>query len=290
MGVGAGCYSFDLRWPGAHVLEPHFAAPWRQSDDVRPPLAHAWTMTHVPMVGKLNARTPYVAIFGGSHARQWGHALAPIARKHGWALRLFYMGACDIYDGDSLALPLPKACIKFLERSTAALLQSPPDVVFVTATRLYMQPRGVERAFDETADLYVRTRGALIAAGIPLVAVRGNPQSFSNQGTADCLLNHGGAYATARACVITGKNFRAAEAAKAAKQAPIFIDMTPFLCPGDAPLQTRACPGVIGNVVVYSDRSHMSPEYLRSLAGPLEAALVAAEVPLPWAHGEERAR
>jgi hypothetical protein len=52
-----------------------------------------------------------------------------------------------------------------------------------------------------------------------------------------------------------------------------FVDMTEYFCDGSR------CPGVIGNVIVYSDDSHITATYSRTLAPMLARKLTRAWPP-----------
>jgi SGNH domain-containing protein len=59
--------------------------------------------------------------------------------------------------------------------------------------------------------------------------------------------------------------------AQAARQeGALVIDPIPWFC------NATTCPAVVGNVIVYSDTSHMTATYSQLLRSRLEAALIPA--------------
>jgi hypothetical protein len=49
-----------------------------------------------------------------------------------------------------------------------------------------------------------------------------------------------------------------------------YIDLSRYFC------EDEACPPVAGNVLIYSDKHHISATYARTLTAPLEQALFSA--------------
>jgi hypothetical protein len=67
---------------------------------------------------------------------------------------------------------------------------------------------------------------------------------------------------------LDGKD-RTDEAAALAPRTEV-LDLSSRFC------DRETCPGVIGNVLVYRDLNHVSGTYMKTLAAPLEAALLQA--------------
>jgi hypothetical protein len=212
---------------------------------------------------------------GGSHTAQFQPALAALAARHGWLLLTFFADGCDI---TAHAHSRTRACDDFLDAVYADLRRDPPHVLFVLATHRTADQR--EFAFRERHALYARTRGALAARGTRVVAFRDTPRA--NFHPPGCVRDKGPH--AAECGPRPGAYFRDAEAAVARRNNATFIDLLDVICPQTAPprpIAKRACPAVVGNVLVYRDSHHISKTYMLTLTDVIEERLRAVTPPLP---------
>lgn len=209
-------------------------------------------------------RTMYLA--GSSHAEHFLPALDIIGRERG--IRIIPM----LKMGCGFGLPLPRAdgqpypeCEVWNDNALAHILENPPtDGVFLIATR----PENLDgRGPDHVPGEYVDLVGTLTGAGIHTWGMRDTPWLRTEDGNVD-----------SRLCVADGR-YRAGDPdrdcgiAREGSLLPVnpaigpyeglditLLDVTEGICDGER------CPGVVGNVLVYRDSSHLTNVYAAKLA------------------------
>lgn len=214
-----------------------------------------------------------IAIVGGSHSAQWVPAFQAVADEYGWRIVSITKSACrfEIYQNPPTTIER-RSCAEWNARVLDLLQTLRPDVVFTTSTT----GQGGE---DRTPSSYIRSWQALEAMGIPVLAVRDNPWHRSDP--SECVVVHG---PDARQCGLDRAAHGLTEPAEIEtrddRPANVrLLDMTDYIC------EPRFCPAVIGNVLVYRDRHHLTATYARTI-GPYLAAGVVAQMgwdasPLP---------
>lgn len=141
------------------------------------------------------------------------------------------------------------------------------DAILVTHAQPVIPGRG------ETADQAI-LRGLVGAwrnlPDVPIVAIRDNP--WTRPDVLDCVSQH--LTTAARACAVTrSKGLEMfdgqAEAAQQVSRATV-VDVTSLYC------TPTACPPVIGHVLVYKDRTHLTATFAATLSPYIERQVVAA--------------
>jgi len=208
------------------------------------------------------AGTVDVALVGDSHAGQWIGVLDEIARARHWRLTTYVRNSCPF-------TPVPRtleraqhtSCTKTNAETLRALERSRPDAVLIASwsgSSFVADPR------PGFADEFASLR----AAGSVPIVLRDTPwgTDAGDVYVRDCVAAHETrphACDLDRAAAVHTDG--AADAARAAGVA--VIDPVDWIC------GPSVCPAVVGNVLVWRDRNHISNTYMRTLRPQLERAL-----------------
>jgi peptidoglycan/LPS O-acetylase OafA/YrhL len=207
-----------------------------------------------------------IVLAGDSHAASWVPAFARIAAINGWRVETHTKSACPLL---SAAIVLRKgrsregrydACYEWGSWLRRHLTETRPDIVVLSmahGVRLYDSDSSL-------ADVVSRTWSELEASGVKVLAIADTPKHDIDP--TDCLAADK-TCSTERSVAIRPDAQREAHAAM--PRIPL-IDMTDALC------TATECPAVIGNVVVWRDRHHLTATYSRMLAPLLLARIVDA--------------
>jgi len=209
-----------------------------------------------------------IVLVGDSHAANWIPALAAVAQKRGWSLTTHTKSACPL-----LLRPIADhgrrydTCLEWGQRVLEDLRSSPPDVVVLAQSagaRLWSTDgrRSSRRAMS---DAIVDVWRELETTGTRVVALLDTPR-FPFE-PLDCVARRPDCAAPA------DEIFRADPIRRAHERMPsvAVVDMRDTLC------RDGTCPIVIGNLVAWRDRHHLTATYARrlgpALASRIEAAL-----------------
>lgn len=206
-----------------------------------------------------------VALVGDSHAAHWVNALQVVAKERGWKLVTYTKSSCPLIGGsiEKDGKPYPECSTWNAEVQKALTGPDRPDIVFVSNRE---PPQSGSAAIKSTADSLSAAWRPLIASGATLIAIRDTP--VSNFNVPDCIASHSdrlSACATPRAEALIDQG-RAQEAA-ARQTGATLIDLNDWICP------QATCAPVIGGVIVYRDKTHMTATYSTSLAYALNSAI-----------------
>ncbi len=270
----------ELEWVGKPMTplpsEAYSDLPGHYEDDCMPPENSA--EVRVCTYGDRDAdRT--IAMIGDSKIMQWQPAMKRIAKQRHYKLILISKNACPFADSPAIiggreAYP---ACDEWREPAFAALRKHKPEVVFTSqrATGAFpVNASSRQRLTDGLARMYARLR----AAGFTTVIIGDN--QWTGHPVPQCLQTYASTplkctFARKRAAEISG--FRPQVAATArlggtrvnadGEVTPgrdkdlVLVDMTDAVCPP----QFVRCPPVIGNVLIYRQKSHLTATYVNSL-------------------------
>lgn len=204
--------------------------------------------------------TKTIMILGDSHARQWMGALIPIAEKYNWQLVAVIKGGCTFGEAEPDA-KLSADCADYNVAATAYALDQQPDAVFTVSTisSANSPNETVRKTFTDAVTTFTE-------AGIDVVGIRDNARFQLDMGS--CVAKNG-----VDACSFSEDNAFAHEdpAAYLDKIEGVhLLDLTDRFC-----YQGR-CPAVIGNVLVYMDKNHVTAKYSRSMSADMDQRLFAA--------------
>lgn len=209
---------------------------------------------------------PVVVITGGSHAGQWVPAFRELGRQHHWRIVVVDKSGCQLTTNRgqySLPRDWPtnSTCVGWNSGVVGTLVGLDPDLVVTIATTSLGSPESTSRGF---IDQWTKLR----SHSIPLVTLRDSPRLPER--SSECLSRED----DPSSCDFPRTG---GVSSGLAKDSPFlsltttpdvgYIDLSEYYCPDDT------CKAVIGNVVVYRDKSHLSAAYVRTLAAPLSHQL-----------------
>ncbi|BBX96151.1 acyltransferase family protein [Mycobacterium lacus] len=212
-----------------------------------------------------------IALAGGSHAEHWLTALDLLGRIHHFRVVTYLKMGCPLSTeevplimGNNAAYP---QCREWVHATMDKLVADHPDYVFTTSTRPWNIKPG-----DVMPATYIGIWQTLSDNNIPILAMRDTPwlvkdgQPFD---PADCLAKGGNAQSCAikRSQVLADRNPTLDFVAQFPLLKP--LDMSDAICRADV------CRPVEGNVLIYHGAHHLSPTYVRTLAGELGRQIAA---------------
>ncbi|TWX40254.1 acyltransferase [Frigoribacterium sp. ACAM 257] len=227
--------------------------------------------------GSDDADAEQVVLVGDSHAGQWEPALARLADREGWALTTMVRSSCPLSSVSTAgADENGNACPKWNDAVMQILEQTRPDVVVVSAVTGATWRASAGETNDAAASRgFAGDWSRLESLGTDVVAIRDNPNPIE-AGIPDmetCVAN---ATATSE-CDLPRDDalLTDPQVAAAAASGADLIDLTPYFC------DDETCPSVIGGVMVYQDRQHVTATFVETLtpfvAGQLLPVTEAAE-------------
>ena len=199
--------------------------------------------------GETEAYERTLAVVGGSHSAQWLPALEAIAERRRWRILYSTWSSCRLSTDQR-----DERCRSVMNSAMEKLAEVRPDLVFTTAS-----VGGDHRPLRG----YVGAWKKLEEKGIRVAALRDNPWMRSD--VAECIGKHPDAPQMCGAPRedMLARNF---DFSKTPGNVNL-IDLSNFLCNADF------CPVIIGNILVYRDRHHLTVPYVMSLTDVLEAHL-----------------
>lgn len=260
-----GAAAFDARWFASDGRVPIRPGPLWMKKDVSPLYAKKChqeidkSSVLTCSFGDPNA-THVLALVGGSHSAHYFSALEPIVTRRGWRLVTMTKSACLFSASRNAKAKSARSCERWNDEALAALLKLRPDAVFTTATH------GSNGANEHILPQFVARWRQLNAAGIEVIAIRDNP--WFEADIPECVQVNG---PDSAACTIERSRAFAATSPLDESFGPQvhFIDLSDHICPN------ARCPVVTGNIVMYSDRHHLTNTFVRTLIPYLTPPLAA---------------
>jgi peptidoglycan/LPS O-acetylase OafA/YrhL len=279
----------DLRHPGALALNPGLAGfvdpaplvpdPSVAFDDLGPigPGNHCMLSRDVPIVCEFGdpAAERTMVVVGDSHAWQWLAVLDEFGRRAGWQVESLVRPSCPFAE---TGVDVPNVgddgtCGTWRTAVMERLLETRPDVV-VTAG---LTPFGYEFSdyhVETPAGFvqgYVAAWDRLADAGIHVVALRDGP--YFNGDMLECVAEHRGDQQACWAPRAEALDAHEDPLVEASMRAGVpLVDLSDGIC---GPVK---CDAVVGNVVVYRDRQHLTATYTLTMLPLLSAGLREAGV------------
>ncbi|MCB1273831.1 MAG: acyltransferase, partial [Leucobacter sp.] len=211
-----------------------------------------------------------IALVGDSHARMYAGAIAEAAKKNGWRLRTYLKVSCPftptpkvLETRGSLVCTEPNAAV------LDELLADPPDLV-VTTWRFSTNFTADGDPDAAAAAGFASYWNTLEDAGIGVLVLRDVPEH--QQDVPACVAAH---YTDPEACTTPRDDsslLGSAVLEQAIALAPRtrVADFTDLLC------DQSSCKAVIGNVLAYRDKHHLTAVYARTMIPQLAEAIDAA--------------
>jgi peptidoglycan/LPS O-acetylase OafA/YrhL len=219
-----------------------------------------------------------VVLFGDSHAGHWFDAVNAISQQRHWRLVVVTKEGCTpaevTFRDDSASL-----CARWRENAEARIANLHPSLVIVSWAR-WMQPLARQMAGVPTGyggawqDGVAAIFQFLRRSSKHVIFISDTP--YLPRSAPDCVAGH---LSDVRPCTITRSEatilpgIKAAELRIAKREQIAGIDPTSWFC---AP---KICPVIVGNILIYHDKAHMTTEWSRYLAPVLGNAIRRAMSP-----------
>ena len=213
-----------------------------------------------------------IALAGGSHAEHWLPALSLLGTMHHFKVVTYLKMGCPLSTeevplimGNNATYP---QCREWVEQTMAKVIADRPDYVFTTTTRPWNIKPG-----DVMPATYIGIWQRFSDNNIPILGMRDTPWLVKNGqpfDPADCLAKKGG---TPQSCAI-----KRSDALSDRNQTLDFVTQFPLLKVldmSDAICRADVCRPVEGNVLIYHGAHHLTPTYVRTMAGELGRQIAA---------------
>ena len=257
-------------YPGARALIDGVAAPKVPPVPSPDAAKFEWPLNHrdhfsdfgdtsvrVGVYGDPNA-TRTLAVVGDSHAAHWMTALDAIGKEHGFRVTTYQKAACHFRERKPVD-PIATECQEWLEKVKDQLAVDDPDYIFTIGTRAgsgngdYL-PAGQLSLWRELRD-----------RGQKMIVMRDTPRGIDPPVLPPACIAAGHkpeVCGVARADAL--KDVNPLDAVAGEFPNITFVDLTDGMCDADY------CPAVVGNILVWHDRHHLTTAFVRSFIPYLE--------------------
>ncbi|HET7050345.1 MAG TPA: acyltransferase family protein [Solirubrobacteraceae bacterium] len=213
-----------------------------------------------------------VVLFGDSHAGHWFDALRWISKQRHWRLVVMTKEGCTAAEV-TLDYGSDNVCPEWREKAKARIASLHPALVIVSWAR-WMQPWASEKAGVPTGyggpwqDGVAAIFQFLRRSAKQVIFISDTP--YPQHSAPDCVAGH---LSDVRSCARQRSDSTVLPAIKAAelriaKQEHVSsIDPISWFC------TPKVCPVIVGNILVYHDKSHMTPQWSRFIAPVLGDAI-----------------
>lgn len=212
---------------------------------------------------------------GDSHMVQWLPALQLLAQEQGWDLIALTKTGCAFaaLDESAMGSEAMRSCAEWNRKALRRIVEAKPDLVIIAQSSgaLTEIARDQRRGSGEIVRRMATAWREVGGTGARMIALHETPRLGWD--AADCLSRpsasiEGCSQWRARAVPVMS----AISLAVAEVPGIRLIDMTDALCTSDR------CAPVVGNVLVWRDKHHLTATYARTIAPMLSAKLAAAGV------------
>lgn len=212
-----------------------------------------------------------VALFGDSHAAQWFNALDTIAKQRGWRLLALTKLGCtpieQITYNSTVGATYPQ-CKPWRANVKKRLAQERVAVVFISYSNR-LQQVGVQQPFPDQVwlDGFAELIPELRATGAEPVLITDTP--YPGRDVPICLSEN---VSSVRNCAFSReRGIRQSRLdtniAAAVDNGAQVLDVTNWLC------TDKACPVIVGNLLVYRDSNHITTKYAEWLTPLIDEAV-----------------
>jgi len=211
--------------------------------------------------GNTDETAKTIALVGGSHSAHWFAALEVLAEEHGWRIVNITKSACPL----EINAKYKPACIEWNDRIVEHLARLKPDAIFTTSTRhrrVGPDHDPAKGGREYVPEGYLAQWARLAEKGLTIIAVRDNP--WMGVRIPECIeaanLDITRCMADRR---VTMDDVDPAMRLESKPANVAFIDLTDRFC------DRTYCYPASGNVLIYSDKHHITATFSRSLASTL---------------------
>jgi peptidoglycan/LPS O-acetylase OafA/YrhL len=208
-----------------------------------------------------------IVLMGDSHAANWVPALISQTDEMGWRLETHTKSACPVIRETVAKSGKPYLyCKKWGENLLQYLQTSPPRLVIFAQSRFHkLAETNGQESREKVAAAVAHVWRELLSQGIRVIAIRDTPKLPFKPG--DCIARDPGCFSDQSK--VLGDDDPILIAHGLVPEVPV-IDMTDAVC------QNGKCPIVVGNVVVWRDRDHLTASYSRTVDTVLASRIGAA--------------
>jgi hypothetical protein len=209
-------------------------------------------------------------LLGDSHAGMWSTSLDLAGRRAGWQLLMYAQSGCPAPRITFFKNDAPNTgCDDFREKAIQAIVVAKPDAVLVTSATFLQRTGGGSDDYASAEEWQAGLTGVLTdlkASGARLIVLGDMP--VLEQPAAECLAAH---QQDVQGCgtprdVALADVYHAAEKAAANATGATYIDPTDWFC-------AETCPPIVGSMLVYRNRFHVTATYATFLAGAVRMAI-----------------
>ncbi|MFT3716195.1 MAG: acyltransferase family protein [Gordonia sp. (in: high G+C Gram-positive bacteria)] len=212
----------------------------------------------VGVFGDVNAART-IAVAGGSHSEHWMTALDMIGKQRGFKVTTYMKAGCAMSSEAQVKYQgrLVTECQDWVQRVMDRIAADRPDYVFTTATR----PKDTDGDGDVVPKGYLDVFDRWRSEGQKVIAVRDTPWAT------DAPLDPPDCVASGRKPTVCGveRDHALSPVDPTDALVPEYPNMT-FLDYSDGMCTADYCPAVVGNILVWHDRHHLTTAFVRSLA------------------------
>lgn len=202
--------------------------------------------------------TARIALAAGSHSGHWEATVRSLGKEYGWEVLGVTKSGCVLRDGQD---PETSMCQAWNDNFIDWVAENDIDMVITPGTRVVSSDSnesvtsGAPHRWEQLSDL-----------GVDLLLVRGTPRP--GDGGGPCLAEG----TAAQDCGVVAGDITDPNPLEQMNlpDGAQTIDMNDYVCPNRAEGADTQCSTVIGNVIVWYDGSHLSPEYAHTLAPAFE--------------------
>jgi peptidoglycan/LPS O-acetylase OafA/YrhL len=217
-----------------------------------------------------------VVLFGDSHAAAWFPALAEIAQQQHWRLVDISKAGCPPPEVNiDFSGALYTQCTQWRRNAMAQIAAMHPALVFLTWARYIEEPEarplaGVPGGYGSTWLNGVAAIFSFLRAHASHVLFISDTPTIK-EWAPDCVSGHltdVEACLTSRRATVRYPQVKAAELALARREGIQSFDPASLFC------TPWVCPVIVGNIIMYRDNEHMTPQWSRFIAPVLADTLV----------------
>ncbi|MEG2712724.1 MAG: acyltransferase family protein [Glutamicibacter sp.] len=197
-----------------------------------------------------------VALVGDSHAAHWFEAVSRYAQSKGWKVVTYLKNSCPFSEAQRKADRDGSInCEEAIDQTMEALAARDDINAVITSSW------GGATFTTDAAQGLASTWSTLEDAGLPVYAIVDTPRPPQDSYARDCVEEN---VQNPDKCAFPEKG--AYEVGDATKQAAELEPRVEVLDFSDYFCMDGTCPAVVGNVLVYRDKHHISDTYMRTLA------------------------
>jgi peptidoglycan/LPS O-acetylase OafA/YrhL len=200
-----------------------------------------------------------VALVGGSHSAQWLPSLEVFAEEESINILYFSKSDCRFTDSEE---NLHRSCLTWNRDLMEILKVKKPDLVFTTADI-------GEYPYDDIPEGYLSVWEKLKSENIHVFALRDNPWLGFDVPT--CVNRYG---PKSEQCTVEREavlsKISAWDRLQEKPDNVFYADLSDYIC------NDQTCEPVVGNVLVYRDKHHITATYAKTLAPMLREEMMAA--------------